>query len=117
MKWARARKHERKSNLGYGYTLHIHSAHFHSLERTYGRRRDGRKDERDRGSPTTSVPIGTDVVGVLHCLVGRTPNVGHQLHQCRTPTASLVFSREKRVSKMHDTSCSDIYMRTIYSQV
>jgi hypothetical protein len=24
--------------------------------------------------------IGTDVVGVLHCLVGRTPNVGHQLH-------------------------------------
>ncbi len=46
---------------------------------------------------------GTNVVGVLHRFVGRTPNVGHQLHQCRTLTASRVFSREKRVSSMQDT--------------
>ncbi len=43
--------------------------------------------------------VGTDVVGVLHCSVGRTPSVGHLLHhefspgkntflKCRTPTAS-----------------------------
>ncbi len=51
-----------------------------------------------------STLMGTDVVvGVLHCLVGRTPNVGHQLHHefssgnnafltCRTP-AALYFTQ------------------------
>ncbi len=46
--------------------------------------------------------LGTDVVGVLHCLVGRTSNVGHILHhefssgknaflKCRTPTVHRIL--------------------------
>jgi hypothetical protein len=49
---------------------------------------------------TVRTIYGTNVVDVLYYFVGRTSNVRHQLHQCRTPTESRVFFMEKRVSKI-----------------
>jgi hypothetical protein len=55
---------------------------------------------------------GTNVVGVLHRFVGRTPNVGHKLHQCRTPTASRIFSPGKNAFLQCTTTAAHCCLRS-----